>query len=121
MTRARRTLRSSSSSSAGTRAAQAAVARSAQQTAVVRIEAPFVDRGRSGIVYAEPLRAEGRSAYNRPAPRLARDPAMSGRTRFPAVFWIANLIEILERFAYYGIYFGFGIYMESLGYSRAQL
>jgi POT family proton-dependent oligopeptide transporter len=46
---------------------------------------------------------------------------MGGRTRFPAVFWIANLIEILERFAYYGIYFGFGIYMESLGYSRAQL
>src|SRR4030095_16473463 len=40
---------------------------------------------------------------------------------FPAVFWIANVIEVLERFAYYGIYFGFGIYMESLGYSRAQL
>ncbi len=30
-------------------------------------------------------------------------------------------IEVLERFAYYGIYFGFGIYMASLGYSRAQL
>jgi POT family proton-dependent oligopeptide transporter len=30
-------------------------------------------------------------------------------------------VEILERFAYYGIYFGFGIYMASLGYSRAQL
>ncbi len=27
----------------------------------------------------------------------------------------------MERFAYYGIYFGFGIYMASLGYSRAQL
>jgi dipeptide/tripeptide permease len=37
------------------------------------------------------------------------------------VFWIANLVEVLERFAYYGIYFGFGIYMEYLGYSRAQL
>lgn len=46
---------------------------------------------------------------------------MSARTRFPAVFWVANLVEVLERFAYYGIYFGFGIYMESLGYSRAQL
>lgn len=46
---------------------------------------------------------------------------MSTRTGFPAVFWIANLIEVLERFAYYGIYFGFGIYMESLGYSRSQL
>jgi len=43
------------------------------------------------------------------------------RTRFPMVFWVANSIEILERLAYYGIYFGFGIYMESLGYTRAQL
>ncbi len=46
---------------------------------------------------------------------------MSTRTPFPPVFWIANTVEVLERFAYYGIYFGFGIYMESLGYSRAQL
>ena len=40
---------------------------------------------------------------------------------FPPVFWIANGIEVLERFAYYGIYFGFGIYMTSLGFSRDQL
>jgi len=40
---------------------------------------------------------------------------------FPPVFWVANGIEVLERFAYYGIYFGFGIYMTSLGYSRDQL
>ena len=46
---------------------------------------------------------------------------MAKRTPFPPVFWIANSIEILERFAYYGIYMGFGIYMEYLGYSRAQL
>jgi dipeptide/tripeptide permease len=46
---------------------------------------------------------------------------MSERTAFPRVFWIANTIEVLERFAYYGIYFGFGIYMASLGYSRSQL
>lgn len=46
---------------------------------------------------------------------------MSQRTAFPKVFWVANSIEILERFAYYGIYFGFGIYMEYLGYSKAQL
>jgi dipeptide/tripeptide permease len=46
---------------------------------------------------------------------------MPNRTPFPPVFWIANLIEVLERFAYYGIYFGFGIYMESLGYSRGEL
>jgi MFS family permease len=37
------------------------------------------------------------------------------------VFWVANLIEVLERFAYYGIYFSFGIYMSSLGYSRGDL
>jgi dipeptide/tripeptide permease len=37
------------------------------------------------------------------------------------VFWVANSVEVLERFAYYGIYFGFGIYMASLGYTRAQL
>jgi dipeptide/tripeptide permease len=46
---------------------------------------------------------------------------MKNRTPFPKVFWIANSIEVLERFAYYGIYFGFGIYMEYLGYTRAQL
>jgi len=43
------------------------------------------------------------------------------RTPFPGVFWVANGIEVLERFAYYGIYFGFGIYMQSLGYSRGEL
>jgi len=46
---------------------------------------------------------------------------MKNRTAFPPVFWVANIIEVLERFAYYGIYFGFGIYMEHLGYSRGQL
>ena len=46
---------------------------------------------------------------------------MDRRTQFPRVFWVANLIEVLERFAYYGIYFGFGIYMAELGYSRDQL
>ena len=43
------------------------------------------------------------------------------RSAFPSVFWIANSVEILERFAYYGIYMGFGIYMSHLGYSMAQL
>jgi dipeptide/tripeptide permease len=46
---------------------------------------------------------------------------MSKRTPFPRVFWVANIIEILERFAYYGIYFGFGIYMQSKGFDRSQL
>ncbi|MBE7504624.1 MAG: MFS transporter, partial [Verrucomicrobiales bacterium] len=44
-----------------------------------------------------------------------------GRSSFPPVFWVANLVEVLERFAYYGIYFGFGIYMTQLGYSRDDL
>lgn len=43
------------------------------------------------------------------------------RTPFPGVFWVANIIEILERFAYYGIYFGFGIYLTHLGISKDKL
>jgi POT family proton-dependent oligopeptide transporter len=43
------------------------------------------------------------------------------RSSFPPVFWVANLIEVMERFSYYGIYFGFGIYMKSLGFSPEQL
>jgi proton-dependent oligopeptide transporter, POT family len=46
---------------------------------------------------------------------------MKNRTKFPFVFWVANGIEVLERFSYYGIYMGFGIYMEYLGYSKGQL
>ncbi len=48
-------------------------------------------------------------------------PPPGERSSFPGVFWTANFIEVLERFAYYGIYFGFGIYMASLGYSMDQL
>jgi len=43
------------------------------------------------------------------------------RSSFPPVFWIANSIEILERFAYYGIYMGFGIYFQMLGFRTEQL
>jgi len=46
---------------------------------------------------------------------------MSKRSAFPKVFWIANGIEVLERFAYYGIYMGFGIYLQQLGYSKGDL
>ena len=46
---------------------------------------------------------------------------MKNRTRFPNVFWVANSIEVLERFAYYGIYMGFGIYLQQLGYSKGDL
>jgi proton-dependent oligopeptide transporter, POT family len=54
--------------------------------------------------------------------QIMRDSSTSSkRSGFPTVFWVANLIEVLERFAYYGIYFGFGIYLTHLGYSRDQL
>jgi len=43
------------------------------------------------------------------------------RTPFPRVFWSANTVEILERFAYYGIYMGFSIYFGMLGYKTEQL
>jgi MFS family permease len=43
------------------------------------------------------------------------------RSAFPRVFWVANIVEVLERFSYYGIYMGFGIYMEYLGYTKGQL
>jgi MFS family permease len=46
---------------------------------------------------------------------------MSQRSPFPKVFWIANTIEVLERYVYYGFYFGFGIYLTSLGFSKADL
>jgi proton-dependent oligopeptide transporter, POT family len=46
---------------------------------------------------------------------------MAKRSSFPKVFWVANTTEILERFAYYGIYMGFGIYMQHLGYTKGQL
>ena len=46
---------------------------------------------------------------------------MKNRTPFPRVFWVANGIEILERFAYYGIYMGFGIYLQQLGFSKGEL
>ncbi|MBN1791618.1 MAG: MFS transporter [Bacteroidales bacterium] len=43
------------------------------------------------------------------------------RSPFPPVFWISNSVEILERFAYYGIYMGFPIYFATLGYKTEQL
>lgn len=46
---------------------------------------------------------------------------MPNRSPFPKVFWVANSIEVLERFAYYGIYMGFGIYLQQLGYSKGDL
>lgn len=42
---------------------------------------------------------------------------MNQRSSFPPVFWVANGIEVLERFAYYGIFYGFPIYVEQAGYA----
>lgn len=46
---------------------------------------------------------------------------MQKRSSFPPVFWVANSIEVLERFAYYGIYLSFGIYLGQLGFSKGDL
>lgn len=46
---------------------------------------------------------------------------MRNRTKFPRVFWVANGVEVLERFAYYGIYLSFGVYLGELGFSKGDL
>lgn len=46
---------------------------------------------------------------------------MSKRSPFPKVFWTANLIEVLERFAYYGLYMPLGLYLSHLGLSKGDL
>jgi len=49
------------------------------------------------------------------------------RTPFPSLFWVGNMIEILERLAYYGLYMGFQVYATTalvaggLGWSKTQL
>ena len=39
----------------------------------------------------------------------------------PKAPWQLFNIELWERFAYYGIYMGFGIYLQQLGYSKGDL
>lgn len=46
---------------------------------------------------------------------------MNKRSKFPPVFWIANSVEVLERFSYYGIYLTFYAYLQYRGYSRGDL
>jgi dipeptide/tripeptide permease len=75
--------------------------------------------GEFGLVPAAATRH--RSPPVEPGPAQPAGAARTTRTPFPPVFWVANVIEVLERFAYYGIYFGFGIYLTQLGYSRDQL
>jgi proton-dependent oligopeptide transporter, POT family len=78
-----------------------------------------------GLRLQKNLAASG-GAFSLPAvlqenPVNAVRPPAGKRSSFPPVFWVANIIEVLERFAYYGIYFGFGIYLTHLGYKREQL
>lgn len=46
--------------------------------------------------------------------------------RYPSLFWVANLIELFERWAWYGIYTGFAIFLVdstdtgALGFNQAQ-
>lgn len=52
---------------------------------------------------------------------------MQKRNPFPSLFWVGNGIEVLERFAYYGLYIGFPIYATGalakggLGWSAEKL
>ncbi len=49
------------------------------------------------------------------------------RSPFPRVFWVGNIIEVLERYAYYGLYLSFQIYATKavldggLGWSESRL
>jgi dipeptide/tripeptide permease len=57
----------------------------------------------------------------KPVIKSSKKSVMGNRTKFPKVFWVANSIEVLERFAYYGIYMSFGIYLGELGFSKGDL
>jgi proton-dependent oligopeptide transporter, POT family len=46
---------------------------------------------------------------------------MKNRSAFPKLFWVANSIEVFERYAYYGIFMVFYAYMEELGFTRGDL
>ena len=32
--------------------------------------------------------------------------------KYPRIFWLANLIELFERYAWYGFYMGFGLFFS---------
>ncbi len=46
--------------------------------------------------------------------------------KYPAIFWISNLIELFERYAWYGFYMGFGLFLVgsketgAMGFSPEQ-
>ena len=46
--------------------------------------------------------------------------------KYPTVFWVANIIELFERYAWYGFYMGFGLFLVgsretgAMGFSPAQ-
>ena len=46
--------------------------------------------------------------------------------KYPSIFWISNLIELFERYAWYGFYMGFGLFLVgsketgAMGFSPEQ-
>lgn len=46
--------------------------------------------------------------------------------KYPRIFWISNLIELIERYAWYGFYMGFGLFLVgsketgAMGFSSAE-
>lgn len=46
--------------------------------------------------------------------------------KYPSVFWVANIIELFERYAWYGFYMGFGLFLvgsketNAMGFSPEQ-
>ncbi|MFA5326568.1 MAG: MFS transporter, partial [Prolixibacteraceae bacterium] len=46
--------------------------------------------------------------------------------KYPSIFWISNLIELFERYAWYGFYIGFGLFLVgsketgAMGFSQEQ-
>ncbi len=47
-------------------------------------------------------------------------------SKYPSIFWIANIIELFERYAWYGFYLGFGLFLVgsretgAMGFSPEQ-
>jgi dipeptide/tripeptide permease len=51
---------------------------------------------------------------------------MKGKYKFPATFWVANIVELFERWAWYGMFAVFALYLTdssesgALGFSQSQ-
>ena len=49
---------------------------------------------------------------------VSQSPSMTDSTantwRFPSTFWVANLIELFERAAYYGVFIALAVFLTSV-------